>query len=126
MNSNFEYYRIFYYVAKYGNLTKAAAALQTSQPAVTRTIHKLEDMLGCRLFVRSKSGMELTSEGNTFYQYISAGCAQFFKGEQNLSNLRSLDAVPLRSVQQRRRYTAACFRRWKHLVNFIQKLHFVS
>ena len=26
MNSNFEYYRIFYYVAKYGNLTKAAAA----------------------------------------------------------------------------------------------------
>ena len=91
MNSNFEYYRIFYYVAKYGNLTKAAAALQTSQPAVTRTIHKLEDMLGCRLFVRSKSGMELTSEGNTFYQYISAGCAQFFKGEQNLSNLRSLD-----------------------------------
>ena len=28
MNSNFEYYRIFYYVAKYGNLTKAAAALQ--------------------------------------------------------------------------------------------------
>jgi len=91
MNSNFEYYRIFYYVAKYGNLTKAAAALQTSQPAVTRTIHKLEDMLGCRLFVRSKSGMELTSEGNTFYQYISAGCAQFFKGEQNLSNLRTLD-----------------------------------
>ena len=91
MNSNFEYYRIFYYVAKCGNLTKAAAALQTSQPAVTRTIHKLEDMLGCRLFVRSKSGMELTSEGNTFYQYISAGCAQFFKGEQNLSNLRSLD-----------------------------------
>jgi len=28
MNSNFEYYRIFYYVAKYGNLTKAAAADQ--------------------------------------------------------------------------------------------------
>lgn len=73
MNSNFEYYRIFYYVAKYGNLTKAAAALQTSQPAVTRTIHKLEDMLGCRLFVRSKSGMELTSEGNTFINiYLQA------------------------------------------------------
>ena len=45
MNSNFDHYRVFYYVAKYGNLTKAAAALQTSQPAVTRTIHKLEDDL---------------------------------------------------------------------------------
>ena len=50
MNSNFEYYKIFYYVAKYENLTKAATALKTSQPAVTRTIHKLEGELGCRLF----------------------------------------------------------------------------
>ena len=49
MNSNFEYYKIFYYVAKYENLTKAATALKTSQPAVTRTIHKLEGELGCRL-----------------------------------------------------------------------------
>lgn len=30
MTSNFEYYKIFYYVAKYGNLTRAAAALNTS------------------------------------------------------------------------------------------------
>lgn len=91
MNSNFEYYKIFYYVAKYANLTKAAAALQTSQPAVTRTIHKLEASLGCRLFIRSKAGMELTAEGRTFYEYISAGCAQFFKGEQKLSSLLTLD-----------------------------------
>ena len=34
-------YKIFYYVAKYENLTKAATVLKTSQPAVTRTIHKL-------------------------------------------------------------------------------------
>lgn len=91
MNSNYEYYRIFYYVAKYRNLTKAAAALQTSQPAVTRTIHRLEEDLGCRLFIRSKSGMELTAEGRTFYEYVSAGCAQFFKGEQKITNLLSLD-----------------------------------
>ena len=45
MNSNFEYYKIFYYVAKYENLTKAATVLKTSQPAVTRTIHKLENEL---------------------------------------------------------------------------------
>lgn len=91
MNSNYEYYKIFYYVAKYGNLTKAAAALQTSQPAVTRTIHKLENDLGCRLFIRSKAGMELTSEGKTFFEYVSAGCSQFFKGEQKITNLLSLD-----------------------------------
>ena len=91
MNSNFEYYKIFYYVAKYGNLTKAATALKTSQPAVTRTIHKLEGELGCRLFTRSKTGMKLTPEGRTFYGYVAAGCAQFFKGENDLSNLISLE-----------------------------------
>ena len=91
MNSNFEYYKIFYYVAKYENLTKAATALKTSQPAVTRTIHKLEGELGCRLFTRSKAGMKLTPEGRTFYGYVAAGCAQFFKGENDLSNLISLE-----------------------------------
>ena len=91
MNSNFEYYKIFYYVAKYENLTKAATALKTSQPAVTRTIHKLEGEQGCRLFTRSKTGMKLTPEGRTFYGYVAAGCAQFFKGENDLSNLISLE-----------------------------------
>lgn len=91
MNSNFEYYKIFYYVAKYENLTKAATALKSSQPAVTRTIHKLEGELGCRLFTRSKTGMKLTPEGRTFYGYVAAGCAQFFKGENDLSNLISLE-----------------------------------
>ena len=33
MSANFEYYKIFYYVAKYKNLTQAADALMTSQPA---------------------------------------------------------------------------------------------
>lgn len=91
MNSNFEYYKAFYYVAKYENLTKAASVLKTSQPAVTRTIHNLENDLGCRLFTRSKKGMTLTPEGNTFYKYVAAGCAQFFKGENDLSNLISLE-----------------------------------
>ena len=91
MNSNFEYYKIFYYVAKYENLTKAATVLKNSQPAVTRTIHKLENELGCRLFTRSKTGMQLTPEGRTFYGYVAAGCAQFFKGENDLSNLISLE-----------------------------------
>ena len=91
MNANFEYYKVFYYVSKYENLTKAASVLKTSQPAVTRTIHNLENILGCRLFTRSKSGMKLPPEGKIFYQYVAAGCAQFFKAEDNLNNLISLE-----------------------------------
>ena len=65
MNANFEYYKVFYYVSKYENMTKAASVLKTSQPAVTRTIHNLENILGCRLFTRSKSGMKLHEITNT-------------------------------------------------------------
>ena len=32
MNINYEYYRIFYYAAKYKNLTQAAQTLHSSQP----------------------------------------------------------------------------------------------
>lgn len=35
MDISFEYYKIFYYVAKYENITKAAMVLKSSQPNVT-------------------------------------------------------------------------------------------
>ena len=91
MNLNFEYYKVFYYVCKCGSLTGAANVLMTSQPAVTRTIHNLESAIGCRLFIRSKNGVELTPEGRTFYKYISAACSQIFKGENELAGMISLD-----------------------------------
>lgn len=91
MNLNFEYFKVFYYVCKYGSLTRAARVLMTSQPTVTRTIHNLENELGCRLFIRSKNGMELTPEGQIFYKHISAACAQIFKGVSELTGMSSLD-----------------------------------
>ena len=42
MDVNFEYYKIFYYVAKYHNFTKAAQALNNSQPNITRAMNCLE------------------------------------------------------------------------------------
>lgn len=79
MNTNFEHYRIFYYVAKYGNLTKAATVLHTSQPSVTRTIHNLEKNLNCRLFERSKVGMKLTPEGEFFMNTSQPDVLSFLK-----------------------------------------------
>ena len=46
---NYEYYKIFYYVAKHKNITKAAAELYSSQPAVTRTIQNRRDGDGVTL-----------------------------------------------------------------------------
>ena len=68
MNVNLEYYRIFYYVAKYQNFTRAARALENSQPNVTRAMNLLEQEIHCTLFIRTNRGVRLTPEGEKFYQ----------------------------------------------------------
>ena len=42
MYISYDYYRVFYYVARYGNVSKAAKLLLSNQPNLTRTIKKLE------------------------------------------------------------------------------------
>lgn len=86
---NYEYYKIFYYVGKHKNITKAAVELYSSQPAVTRAIQNLESELGCRLFTRNKSGVDFTYEGKTLYDYVSIAYSQLLKGEEEIR--RSID-----------------------------------
>ena len=62
IDTNFEYYKVFYYVVKTGSLTAAAERLCVTQPTVTKAIQKLEEQLSCRLFVRSKRGVQLTDD----------------------------------------------------------------
>ncbi len=50
-------------VAEVGNLRRAAAMLQMTQPAATRLLQELEHRLGGALFDRSSRGMTLTAEG---------------------------------------------------------------
>ena len=59
MNVNFEYYKIFYYVARYCNFTKAAHALHNSQPNITRAMNALEQEIQCTLFVRTNRGVQM-------------------------------------------------------------------
>ena len=53
----------FVTVARTGNVTRAAAELNTTPPAVSTHIRQLEEELGLILFTRIPKGMRLTSEG---------------------------------------------------------------
>ena len=55
--------RVFCEAAECLNFSKAAAALGISQPAVSNHIAKLEEELGCALFVRYDKNLILTDKG---------------------------------------------------------------
>ncbi len=55
-----------------GSLSAAAEALHVSQPAVSKTVRELEDILGVSLFDRSGRQLVLTRAGRTYQQYAGA------------------------------------------------------
>lgn len=53
-------------LAEQGSFVAAAAVLRTSQPALTRTIQRVEDVLGTALFERTTRRLRLTAAGRDF------------------------------------------------------------
>ena len=61
--------RVFYEVCKHMNMTKASKELFVSQPAISKTIHDIEQDYGVKLFERWNKQLYLTPEGATLYEY---------------------------------------------------------
>ena len=64
----FQELRVFIAVAEAEGFAKAAAALHSSPPAVTRAVAALEDRLGVRLFDRTTRSVHLTEPGFRFLE----------------------------------------------------------
>lgn len=80
----FDYYRIFYYVASYKSMTKAAQMLGNNQPNITRCMNNLESELGCKLMERGNRGILLTPSGQKLYEHVSIAFEQLDSGEKEL------------------------------------------
>jgi len=63
--------RYFLTVAKMLNISRAAKHHMIPQPAMSKTISKLEKELGKPLFDRYKNRLSLTEEGKAFYRSVS-------------------------------------------------------
>lgn len=92
MNISYDYYRVFYYVAKHKKITQASKVLLSNQPNITRTIKLLEDNLGCSLFVRSNRGVTLTPEGEQLYAHVRIAFEQIESAEEEISLNKSLQS----------------------------------
>lgn len=90
MDINYDYYRIFYYVAKFQSFTQAANVLSSNQPNLTRTIKNLEGALGCKLFSRSRKGVQLTPEGEKLYFHVAQAVEHIHSGEDEILADQSL------------------------------------
>lgn len=90
MNVNYDYYKVFYYVAKYKSFSRAAQALMSNQPNVTKLINKLEQQLNCTLFIRTNRGITLTQEGEMLMTHVSVAYDQIHEAELELENSNNL------------------------------------
>ncbi|MCH5343832.1 MAG: LysR family transcriptional regulator [Acetatifactor sp.] len=91
MISNLEYYKVFYYVAKTGSVTKAAGELSISQPAVSQALRQLEGNLGVLLFTRAARGVKLTGEGRLLFSYVEKGYEQIEMGVTKIRQMQNLE-----------------------------------
>ena len=96
MTLNLEYYKIFYYVAKFNSVTLAAEELFITQPAVSQAIKQLESLIGGNLFFRTSKGVRLTPEGEILYSFVSRGYEYIALGESKFKELLELEAGEIR------------------------------
>lgn len=87
MNINFEYYKVFYVIAKNKNITKAALELNISQPAISRMLKTMEDQMNIKLFIRKTKGVILTNEGKELYRLIANSIDNIMKSEISFSKI---------------------------------------
>ncbi|MFB4393554.1 MULTISPECIES: LysR family transcriptional regulator [unclassified Pseudomonas] len=63
--------RTFLEIVRCGSLVAAAERLFVTQTAISARVQRLEQQLGCQLFVRSRSGVTLTGNGEAFIPYAN-------------------------------------------------------
>ena len=66
---NYHHLLYFWMVAKHGSITRASTELRLAHPTISGQIHRLEDVLGEKLFARSGRNLVLTDSGRIAFRY---------------------------------------------------------
>lgn len=83
-------------VAENGSLVRAAAALSITQPAVSKMLAELEDIVGQRLVDRTRQGVVLTAPGRTLLRYAGSSLRTLREGLDSIARAGAGDAAWLR------------------------------
>jgi DNA-binding transcriptional LysR family regulator len=96
MPLNLHLLRLFATVAETGSFSRAATALQLSQPAVSQGVRDFELQLGRRLLDRSYKGVKPTREGRALMRHAQSMFSSERAAEEELKSLRGLNSGSLR------------------------------
>ncbi len=91
MNTDYNLYKIFLYLFEEKSISKTAARLYVSQPAISYSLKELENQLGYTLFYRNSKGIEPTLEAKELYSYISTAFNILNDAEEHIKNLNNLN-----------------------------------
>jgi len=80
----FRHLLCFLEVSRQGSLVRAASVLMVTQPAISKSLKELEDILNASLFDRSKSGVTLTEAGRAFLRYVGPCVQSLREGVRSL------------------------------------------
>jgi len=84
----FRHLRCFLEVARQKSVVKAATALSITQPAASKTLRELEDLLEVQLFDRRKRGLTLTRFGEVFLRFAGASLTALRQGVDSIAQAR--------------------------------------
>jgi len=96
MAINLHHLRLFAAVVQQGGFTKAAAKLNLSQPAISKSLNELEKQLDVNLLDRTGKSIRLTAAGRTLYARARELFGAEMAAEQELRELRGLKRGTLR------------------------------
>ena len=88
---DWEQLRYFRTVGRTQNVTRAAEELGMTQPALSRSLGRLERELGVPLFERAGRNVRITRYGEAFLPYVDRGLRELEEGRRQLSELSGVE-----------------------------------
>jgi len=82
--------------AETGGFTSAAESLGLTPAAVSRSISRLEEHLGVRLFLRTTRAVKLTPEGELYWKECRVALEQIAEAERAITGAQTVPSGPLR------------------------------
>src|SRR5690606_34953656 len=85
--------RCFQALTRHNSVSAAAEQMNSSQPALSRSLAELEALIGQPLFLRTRRGLSLTEAGQSLRRHVDAALSQLEAGTRSAAGLSPVPVV---------------------------------